>query len=81
MCLNTKKGEILGLIGENGAGKSTILKILNGIYPSGSYTGTLKINGEVVEPKSPQDAIDLGIGFVPQKSMCSIISALLKISI
>ena len=67
VCLNTKKGEILGLIGENGAGKSTILKILNGTYPSGSYTGTLKINGEVVEPKSPQDAIDLGIGFVPQE--------------
>ncbi|MEA5002996.1 MAG: sugar ABC transporter ATP-binding protein [Christensenella sp.] len=67
VCLNAKKGEILGLIGENGAGKSTILKILNGIYPSGSYTGTLKINDQVVEPKSPQDAIELGIGFVPQE--------------
>ena len=65
--LEVQRGEIHALIGENGAGKSTILKILNGIYPSGSYTGTLKINGEVVEPKSPQDAIDLGIGFVPQE--------------
>ena len=31
ICLNVKPGEILGLIGENGAGKSTILKVLNGI--------------------------------------------------
>ena len=46
--LNVKPGEILGLIGENGAGKSTILKILNGIYPTGSYTGTIKIEGEEV---------------------------------
>ncbi len=65
--LNVKKGEIMGLIGENGAGKSTILKIINGIYPAGSYQGEIKVNGEVVHPKSPIDAAALGIGFVAQE--------------
>ena len=65
--LNVKKGEIMGLIGENGAGKSTILKIINGIYPAGSYQGEIKVNGEVVQPKSPIDAAKLGIGFVAQE--------------
>ena len=61
--LNVKPGEIMGLIGENGAGKSTILKIINGIYPAGSYEGEIKIDGEVVRPASPVDAVHLGIGF------------------
>ena len=65
--INVKKGEIMGLIGENGAGKSTILKIINGIYPAGSYSGEIKINGQVVAPKSPTDAVKLGIGFVAQE--------------
>lgn len=65
--LNVKPGEILGLIGENGAGKSTILKIINGIYPTGSYQGEIKVNGEVVKPTSSVDAVHMGIGFVPQE--------------
>ena len=44
------EGEVLGLIGENGAGKSTLLKVLNGIYPHGTYTGTLKLNGQEIKP-------------------------------
>ena len=67
ICLNVKPGEILGLIGENGAGKSTILKVLNGIYPHGSYTGTLKVEGKEVKPMSPNDAAAMGIGYVPQE--------------
>ncbi len=65
--LNVKPGEILGLIGENGAGKSTLLKVLNGIYPSGSYTGTIKIDGEEVTFANSHDAIAKGVGFVPQE--------------
>ena len=67
ICLNVKPGEILGLIGENGAGKSTLLKVLNGIYPYGSYTGTLKMEGQEVRPTSPNDAAANGIGYVPQE--------------
>ena len=67
VCLSVKKGEILGLIGENGAGKSTILKILNGIYPTGTYEGTIKVDGEEVKLANSNDAAKVGIGFVPQE--------------
>lgn len=65
--LNVQKGEILGLIGENGAGKSTILKIINGIYRAGTYQGNIRINGGDVQFTSPHEAILKGIGFVPQE--------------
>ena len=67
VCLSVKKGEILGLIGENGAGKSTILKVLNGIYPTGTYEGTIKVDGEEVKLANSNDAAKVGIGFVPQE--------------
>jgi D-xylose transport system ATP-binding protein len=65
--LNVQPGEVLGLIGENGAGKSTLLKVLNGIYPHGTYTGTLRVAGEEIKPANPNDAMRLGIGYVPQE--------------
>ena len=65
--LRVKKGEVLGLIGENGAGKSTILKILNGLYPPDSYEGSIKVEGKEIKPSSSHDAMQMGIGFVPQE--------------
>jgi len=67
VCINVRRGEVLGLIGENGAGKSTLLKVLNGIYPHGTYSGSLKIDGEEIRPANPHDAMHLGIGYVPQE--------------
>ena len=67
VCLNVRPGEVLGLIGENGAGKSTLLKVLNGIYPHGTYSGTLRIEDEEIMPANPNDAMRLGIGYVPQE--------------
>ncbi len=65
--LQVKKGEIMGLIGENGAGKSTILKVINGIYKADSYHGDVLVNGKKVKFSSPHDALKSGIGFVPQE--------------
>ena len=52
-----KKGEVLGLIGKNGSGKSTMLKMLNGIYMPDR--GTIQINGKVGA------LIEVGAGFHP----------------
>ncbi len=65
--IQVKPGEILGLIGENGAGKSTILGVMNGVYPHGTFEGTIKIDGVEVKNSSTLDAQKAGIGFVPQE--------------
>ena len=62
--LRIREGEVHGLLGENGAGKSTIMNILYGFLSKDS--GRIIIRGEEVEPKSPQDAIDRGVGMVHQ---------------
>ena len=58
-------GEIVALIGENGAGKSTLMKILGGAISSDA--GTIKINDELVEIRSPREASALGIEFIHQE--------------
>ncbi len=62
-----KKGSIHGLVGENGAGKSTLMKILSGSYPHGSYEGELSLGGKILELHSTADALNKGIGVVPQE--------------
>src|SRR5690349_5835511 len=48
--LTVGDGEVVGLIGENGAGKSTILNIVSGVLPFDS--GTLQLDGRDIAPKS-----------------------------
>jgi len=62
--LQLKKGEIHALLGENGAGKSTLMSVLFGLYRP--EKGSIKINGEVVHIKDPNDANHHGIGMVHQ---------------
>lgn len=60
-----RAGEVHALMGENGAGKSTLMKILTGIYQADS--GSLKINGQTVDIKSPKDAQQHGIAIIHQE--------------
>jgi ABC-type uncharacterized transport system ATPase subunit len=59
-----KAGEIHALLGENGAGKSTMMCMLSGVYRP--TDGDIYIHGEKVRIRSPKDAMKLGIGMVFQ---------------
>ena len=65
--IKVEKGTIHAIVGENGAGKSTIMRIAYGFYNADS--GEILIDGNVVNIKSPHDAIALGIGMVHQHFM------------
>lgn len=58
------KGEVLALLGENGAGKSTIMKILYGLYRADS--GEIIMEGTERKINSPKDAMALGISMIQQ---------------
>jgi ABC-type uncharacterized transport system ATPase subunit len=60
-------GTIHAIVGENGAGKSTAMRIAYGFYTADG--GEILINGEVREIRTPHDAIALGIGMVHQHFM------------
>ncbi len=62
-----KPGTIHAIVGENGAGKSTAMRIAYGFYTADS--GEILIDGRQVDIKSPHDAIALGIGMVHQHFM------------
>ena len=62
--LEIKRGEILSLLGENGSGKTTLMNMLSGIYYPDS--GSIYVNGKLVEIRSPKDAHDLHIGMIHQ---------------
>ena len=62
--LQIKKGEIYALLGENGAGKSTIMSVLFGMYEPDE--GEIYIRGKKVNITSPRKATRLGIGMVHQ---------------
>lgn len=63
--LDIEEGEVHVLLGENGAGKSTIIKILTGAYTKD--TGNVLWNGEVLNVTKPKDAIDAGIVTIYQE--------------
>ncbi|RMD84726.1 MAG: sugar ABC transporter ATP-binding protein [Lentisphaerae bacterium] len=63
--VSIRRGEIFGIIGENGAGKSTFIKILSGIYhPS---AGKILLDGSEIELASPITARQYGISVIPQE--------------
>ncbi|MFZ5967559.1 MAG: sugar ABC transporter ATP-binding protein [Bacillota bacterium] len=63
--LKVRKGTIHALMGENGAGKSTMMKIIFGIYTPDS--GKLIFKGEELKLKGPVDALNSGISMIHQE--------------
>jgi ABC-type sugar transport system ATPase subunit len=62
--LTLRAGEVLGVVGDNGAGKTTFMKVLSGLHPPSA--GQLLVRGEEVRFSSPRDARRLGIEMVYQ---------------
>ena len=63
--LGVLAGEVHGLVGENGAGKSTLGKIIAGAVSADA--GVIRINGRLVNYRSPQDALRDGVTMMAQE--------------
>jgi ribose transport system ATP-binding protein len=59
------RGEIHGLVGENGAGKSTMMKIIAGVHHD--FQGQMLLDGREARFRSPHDSLAAGIGMVHQE--------------
>ncbi len=62
---SVREGEVHALMGENGAGKSTIIKVLTGIYPKNG--GQIFFDGKEVNPRTVQEAQQIGISTIYQE--------------
>ena len=64
--IDIKKGESVGLVGDNGAGKSTFIKILSGVHKAD--TGKIFFDGNLVKINNAKDSMKLGIETIFQDS-------------
>lgn len=62
--VTVKAGQIMALIGRNGAGKSTTLRTIMGILPA--RDGTLKLRGQSIKGLAPYRISRIGLGYVPE---------------
>src|SRR5262245_3537421 len=63
--LTVAPGEVMALLGSNGAGKSTRVKILTGVYSRDA--GTVKVDGDDVVFADPRAAVAAGVRLLPQE--------------
>ncbi len=63
--LTIKQGSVMGLMGENGAGKSTMMKCLFGIYSRDE--GSISLLNKSIEFKNPKEALESGVAMVHQE--------------
>ena len=61
--LGINQGEIICLLGRNGAGKSSLIKSIIGLYPA--KTGKIFLNGKEITKASPKQRVLAGIGYSP----------------
>src|SRR5688572_28443609 len=62
-----RSGEIHAICGQHGAGKSSLIKLLAGIHPHGSYEGELLIDGRPIPFRSVREAEAAGIAVITQE--------------
>jgi len=62
--LNVRRGEVVALMGRNGAGKSTTLKAIMGLMPK--RRGSLSFMGQDISSAPPHETAARGLGFVPE---------------
>lgn len=65
--LQVEEGEIHALVGENGAGKSTLMNVLSGVYPYGSYEGSIFYKNEECKFREIKDSEAKGIVIIHQE--------------
>jgi branched-chain amino acid transport system ATP-binding protein len=65
VAMEIRQGEIIGLLGRNGVGKTTTLRTIIGLAPPS--TGSIVFNGQEVARKKPHEIAMCGIGFVPEE--------------
>ena len=65
--LSVERGEIHAICGENGAGKSTLMNVLSGVYPHGSYSGTITFDGKECKYRTIKDSEADGIVIIHQE--------------
>ena len=62
--LEVEQGAMVALLGANGAGKSTTLKVISGMVKP--TAGTMELEGRAFNGRSPNDAVRLGVSHVPE---------------
>jgi D-xylose transport system ATP-binding protein len=67
--LRVRPGECVGLCGENGAGKSTMMKVLSAVYPYGTWGGEILWRGEALRCASIRESEAAGIVIIHQELM------------
>ena len=65
--LRVQRGMVHAIVGEAGAGKTTLMKILGGFIRAGDYSGQIRLAGEALKLRSAADALRAGIAIVPRK--------------
>src|SRR5262249_60119581 len=66
--LSVNSGEIVSLIGANGAGKTTVIKTILGLVPVRHVAaeGAIRFKGERIDALAPEEIVKLGVAVVPE---------------
>ncbi|MEA3118314.1 MAG: branched-chain amino acid transport system ATP-binding protein [Paraburkholderia sp.] len=70
LALDIRAGEVLGLLGPNGSGKTTFFNVLTGVYKASA--GTIRFNDKVLTGLSPQEIYRTGVARTFQRSRLSL---------